>query len=266
MGIAQNVALDKGVLCKKNISQGWFRRFRERNTYLRLRRGDPTASVRIDALSNVEALQHYFNVLKDVLEEHNLFDKPGQIYNVDESGMPLDHRPPKVLATKGQKKVRYRTSGNKSQITVIGCVNALGMAMPPFVKFDAKNLNVDWSKGEVPGTTYGLSKNGWIDMELFKGWFSDHFLKYAVSSRPLLLLLDEHSSHYNPEAVRLAKENDVILMTLVPHTTHEMPPLDTAVFGPLKSLWRDECHKYLQNNPGKIITNINSALYSQMLG
>ena len=38
--------------------------------------------------------------------------------------------------------------------------------------------------------------------------------------------------HYNPEAVRHAKESDVILFTLVPHTTHEMQPLDTAVFGP----------------------------------
>ena len=88
-------------------------------------------------------------------------------------------------------------------------------------------------------------------MELFKGWFADHFLKYAVSARPLLLLLDGHSSHYNPEAVRLAKENDVILFTLVPHTTHEMQPLDTAVFCSLKTHWRDACHDFVQSNPGK---------------
>ena len=94
-----------------------------------------------------------------------------------------------------------------------------------------------WTKGEVVGTTYGLSSRGWVDMELFKGWFSDHFLNYAVSARPLLLLLDGHSSHYNPEAIRLAKENDVIMFTLVPHTTHEMHPLDTALFGPLKTHW-----------------------------
>ena len=30
---------------------------------------------------------------------------------MDESGMPLEPRPPKVVARKGQKKVRYQTSG-----------------------------------------------------------------------------------------------------------------------------------------------------------
>ena len=85
----------------------------------------------------------------------------------------------------------------------------------------------------------------------------DHFLKHAVSIRPLLLLLDGHSSHYNPEAIRLARDNDVIIFTLVPHTTHMMQPLDKAVFGPLKVHWRQACHNYLQSNPSKVITKYN---------
>ena len=222
--IAESVAREKGVLRCSRISDGWFRRFMERQPNLSLRKGDATASVRMDAMNDVEALDSYFKLLKDVVEEHGLMDQPGQIYNVDESGMPLEHRPPRVLAKKGQRKVRYRTSGNKSQVTVIGCVSAAGQTIPPFVIYDAKSLNMEWTRGEVAGTTYGLSDRGWVDMELFKGWLSNHFLKYAIASRPLLLLLDGHSSHYNPEAIRHAKENEVILFTLVPHTTHEMQP------------------------------------------
>ena len=188
-------------------------------------------------MANKEALDNYFKLLKEVMEENDLMDKPGQIYSVDESGMPLDHRPPRILTTKGEKKVRYRTSGNKNQITMIGRVNAAGQAIPLFVIFDAKSLNMEWTRDEVPGTTYGLSDHGWINMELFKGWFTDHSLQFAVTARPILLLLDGHSSHYNPEAIRHAKESNVILFTLVPHTTHEMQPIDTSVFGPLKSNW-----------------------------
>ena len=262
--IAESVARDKGVLKSKRISDGWFRRFLERQSHLCLRKGDPTANVRMDAMANKEALDNYFKLLKEVMEENDLMDKPGQIYNVDESGMPLDHRPPRVLTTKGEKKVRYRTSGNKSQITVIGCVNAAGQTIPPFVIFDAKSLNMEWTRDEVPGTTYGLSDRGWIDMELFKGWFTDHFLQFAVTARPILLLLDGHSSHYNPEAIRHAKESDVILFTLVPHTTHEMQPLDTSVFGPLKSNWGEACHDYIQANPGRVVTKYQfSSLLSQ---
>jgi len=73
--------------------------------------------------------------------------------------MPLDHRSPRVIARKGQRKVRYCTSGNKCQITIVVCINAIGQTMPPFIIFDAKNL----TRGEDPGTTYGLG-----DTELFK--------------------------------------------------------------------------------------------------
>ena len=115
---------------------------------------------------------------------------------------------------------------------------------------------MDWTENEVPGTTYGLSENGWIDimMELFKLWFFNHFLCHAGASQPLLLLLDGHSSHYNLEAITLARENGIIIFTLVPHTTHELQPLDTAVFGPLKKNWYEECHMYVQSHPGRIIT------------
>ena len=101
--------------------------------------------------------------------------------------------------------------------------------------FEAKNLNIQWTEGEVPDTTYGLSDSGWMDNILFREWFFKHLLCHAGSSHPLLLLMDVHSSHYNLEAVTMAKENGVILLTLVPHTTHELQPLDTAVYAPLKT-------------------------------
>jgi len=199
-------------------------------------------------------LDNYFITLKSVLVDNNLLDKPECIYNVDESGVPLEHRSPLVITKRGQHKVRYCTSGNKSQITVVACIKATGQCMPPFIIFDAKNLNIDWTRDEVPGTTYGLSDNGWIDTILFKEWFFRHFLKHAGSARPLLLLLDGHSSHYNMDVITMARDNDVIIFTLVPHTTHEMQPLDTAVFGPFKTRWQEACHHYIQKNPGRVIT------------
>ena len=135
--------------------------------------------------------------LKDVLKEHNLLDSPAQIYNVDKTGMhlPLDHRALKIMTVRGHKKVRRCTSGNKNQITVIACVSATGQAIPPLVVFDAKSLNREWMKDQVPGTTYGCSAKGWVDTVLLEGWWTDHFLLNAVGAHPLLLLLDGHSSH-----------------------------------------------------------------------
>ena len=251
--IAENVANEKGTIRSKKVTDGWFKRFMDRHPKLSLRKGDATANVRMECL-NPDMMKQYFDLLKDALEKHGLMDSPAQIYNVDETGMPLDHRPPKIVTKKGQKKVRYRTSGNKSQITVIGCVSAVGQAIPPFVIFDAKNLNAEWTEGEVAGTTYGLSEKGWVDTELFRGWLVDHFLKHAVAARPLFLLLDGHSSHYQPDLIHFAKDHNIVLFCLPPHTTHESQPLDTTVFGPLKRNWQSVCHQYMQSNPGKIVT------------
>ena len=76
------------------------------------------------------------------------------------------------------------------QVTVLACTCATGHAIPPMVIFERTTLNPELTNGEVPGTIYGLSSNGWMNRELFSGWFANHFLPHASSSRPLLLLLD----------------------------------------------------------------------------
>ena len=73
-----------------------------------------------------------------------------------------------------------------------------------------------------------------------------HFLPLAVSSRPLLLILDGHSTHYQPSTVQFAKDNQIIMFCLPPHSTHASQPLDTAVFNPLKRNWNDAVHAFLE--------------------
>ena len=88
MGLAESVAQDKGRMTgQKNISDGWFRRFMTWQPQLSLRKGDPTANVRMDCL-NKETMDKYFDFLKDTLVENNLMESPSRIYNVDKTSMP----------------------------------------------------------------------------------------------------------------------------------------------------------------------------------
>ena len=225
--IAEKVAVDKGVLRGARISDGRWHQFMKLHHDLSLRSGDSTGYARMNARMNAmneDNLKVYFDLLDTVLEENNLKAHPEQIYNMDESGLPLNPRPPKVVALRGQKKVRYQCSGVKSQITVLGCCNGTGQVIPPFIIFDAKQLNHLWTRGEVNGTRYGLSDSGWTDRGLFMGWLEDHFLVHAVPARPLLLLVDGHSSHFDPESIRFARDHSVIIFCLPPHTTHEAQP------------------------------------------
>lgn len=88
MGLAESVAQDKGRMTgQKKISDGWFRRFMTWQPQLSLRKGDPTANVRMDCL-NKKTMDKYFDFLKDTLVENNLMESPSRIYNVDKTSMP----------------------------------------------------------------------------------------------------------------------------------------------------------------------------------
>ncbi len=230
--------------------------FLKRNPKLRLRAGDATANVRMNALSK-KNLDHYFKLLKKEFDKYDFYAHPEAIYNMDETGVPLEPSPPKVVACKGQKKVRYRTSGKKSQVTVVGCGSATGQVLPPFIIFAAKQINPLWCTDEVSGTRYAVSDNGWIDQELFHYWLDEHFLSNATPHRPLMLLLDGHSSHFEPTSIEYARKKGLIIFCLPPHTTHECQPLDVSLFGALKAHWRQECHKFYRRNPGLTITKFN---------
>ena len=128
---------------------------------------------------NQQTLNQYFDLLEDTLTQYDLLNSPARIYNVDETGIPLDARPPNIVTRRGIKKVRNRGVGRKGQVTIVACGNAAGQALSPMIIYDAKNLNHAWTSNEVPGTTYGLSDNGWITTELFEGWMIEHFVYFV---------------------------------------------------------------------------------------
>ena len=84
---------------------------------------------------------------------------------------------------------------------------------------------------------------------------------YAPPVRPLLLLMDGHSSHYCPDAIRLAAKEKVILFTFPPNTTHLTQPLDHSCFGPLKVEWRKVCQTFLTLE--RLLLNSFSALFTE---
>ena len=95
-------------------------------------------------------------------------------------------------------------------------------------------------------------------------WFHKHFLALIPPTRPILLLMDGHSSHYSPDVIRMAAEEKVILFTLPLHTTYLTQPLDRGAFSALKVYWRQICRDFYTKNPGRVITRFDfSSLFSE---
>lgn len=98
-------------------------------------------------------------------------------------------------------------------------------------------------------SVFCFQQNGWMDDTLGEHWFVDVFLKYCGPERPQLLILDGHSSHETLGLLMRAMEENVHILSLPPHTTHYLQPLDRAIFGPLNRKYNEVCSEYLQENP-----------------
>ena len=110
--VLHSAVLKKGKEIDK-ISPGWWNRFCKRWPQLRLRKGDSFSIVR-DQATSYTVFKSHFDLLGETLTMYGIKDKPAQIYNCNETGMPLEYKMPKVIAAKSTKKVRQCTSGTKS--------------------------------------------------------------------------------------------------------------------------------------------------------
>lgn len=254
LAIVQQILFSRNATTE--VTKGWWESFRKRHPNLTLRHAESLSYARAVA-SNPDVINRYFDLLEDTMHANGLTHRPTQIFNCDETGMPFTHKPPKVVAGAGQKHPYSVTAGEKSQITILACGSAAGYTIPPMVVFDRKALKPEMTIGEVPGTFYGLSESGWMDSELFEEWLKNHFLQQIPPVRPILLLLDGHSSHYQPGMLRIAAAEGIIIFCLPPHTTHLLQPLDNACFASLKTHWGSACHEFCSQNPGKVVNRYN---------
>ena len=144
-----------------------------------------------------------------VLSDNGLICKPMHLYNCDESRILFGTYHHRVFA-QARSNPACIINNSKSQVTVLACVSASGVAMPPFVIFKRKTLNLELTIGKFSGTLYSCSKTGWITHQLFSHWFLNHFLQYIPAFRPVVLLMDGQSSHFCPYMIRIVTKEKVI--------------------------------------------------------
>ncbi len=98
---------------------------------------------------------------------------------------------------------------------------------------------------------FAVSDNRWVDQELFNFWLTDHFLPNSTSQRPILLLLDGHSSHF--ESYSILQGNMILwffVCLLIWHMSAN-PSIATSFFLSLKLYWQNSVHQFYQKNAFK---------------
>ena len=222
------------ILTRKGIkvtpSKKWYQRFIKKNGLLskmpkHVNRGRFRAA-------NTDNIASYFDLLQSVLDKFDLIDQPELIFNVDETGFSEElNTQTKAIVPVGQRPITRQIFTNDHSTSVY-TISETGQVLSPMVIF-TRSVPVSLRNMELGNWIFRSTKSGFIDTKLFLEWFRDIFLKEAPVKRPLLLILDAHSTHVGFEFVELAKKENVEVLSVPSKTSDKLQPLD-QIFSLLK--------------------------------
>ncbi len=109
----------------------WWQLFRSRHPEIRLRKSDNLERSQAEAL-NPTIVEEYFNILEATLtkHEHDLLTSPRQLYNCDETFLPINYIKEKVVAAKGAKNVYSQNVGTSDHINLLLHQQRVSLSLP----------------------------------------------------------------------------------------------------------------------------------------
>ncbi|CAG4987992.1 unnamed protein product [Parnassius apollo] len=253
MLLANNKKIHQSWTNNNFAGKDWFRDFLARNPEISSRTPQATSLSRATSFNKKNGTDFYEN-LKQVREKYNF--ETQNIYNCDETGCTTVQQCPKVLASKKAKQVGHATSAERGTlVTVCLAVNAIGNAMPPFFIFPRVKYRPDFVDGGPEGSDGDSYITDWMTAKSFLK-FMKHFKKHSHASKdnPVLLILDNHESHVSIEVISYAKSNGITLLTLPPHCSNKLQPLDIAIYSSFKSRYNTALSNWMLSNPGRTVT------------
>ena len=240
----------------KPLSMKWMKGFLSRWPEIRVLKPRGLEHVRAKMTSEA-VVSDYFKNLEDCMTKYDLLDKPHLIFNMDEKGISVNHKPPCVVASSDHCPPAV-TSGKGKNVTLLGCGSASGASIPPYFVFPGKRMLPELLDGATGGANGTVSETGWSNSAVFRTYLETHFVKFMPGrgDQKVLLLLDGHKSHVSIGLADWAKEHNIILFILPAHTSHLLQPMDVACYGPFERIYNFQCHK-LMRETHEIITRNN---------
>ncbi|KAB0790812.1 hypothetical protein PPYR_15187 [Photinus pyralis] len=220
VAVVNNVTIPESWSTSKMAGKDWLRAFIKRRKTLSIRKPEACSLARLTSF-NRHNVQTFFTNLRNILEQNPSL---------------MNH-----CVSRERREL----------VTTCGIISGSGTFLPPVLIFPRKYFKAHMLVGAPPGTLGLATPSGWMNSEIFIQVL-DHFIKYSHSSKdnPSLLIYDNHESHISVQIVNKAREAGVKILTLPPHCSNRMQPLDVAVYGPFKAYFNAACDKWMLKSPG----------------
>jgi len=252
-GIGVSAKFGKNAKVNETVGKDWFHSFMARHPTLSLRTSETLSYGRGCGLNRV-IVSDFYEVLRKAVTEHHI--APQNMYNMDESGVQMTTRKGAVVAARGSKRVPQLATGEKGEtVSLIACCSATSVFLPPFLIFKGVRGKPEFGDGLPVGSKFVMTQSGYAQSETFQ-----QFITFFLCHKPpgnCLIIMDGHRSHIDAEAFSIAEQNSIKILLLPAHTSHELQPLDVAVFKPLKQAFYDQSKFWHAQHPGRGLNKLS---------
>lgn len=225
------LAQEKPETVGKNWVDSWLKRHPNFEKMWAKRKEDKRVQAERPVIIN-----HWFSLISQIVEKHKI--KAENAWNMDETGVMIGMgQRVRVVVPKNGKKRHVTESGNRESTSVIECISAAGVTLPPTVIFAGKTHQDRQYPINLPERwRWGRTDKGYTSDEMAVDWLKETFepLTKTLNGETRLLIMDGQSTHTSVNFISLVMELGIILVYLPPHATHLLQPLDVGCFAPLK--------------------------------
>ena len=237
------------------IGDQWVDRFIQRHPSLQTAYARRIDASRIKE-TTVDAVMRWLNTVRETIEQYDVAAK--DIYNMDESGFAIGSTQGACVVIDSRIRSQFQARpGRQEWVTVIECICGDGSVINPLVIFCGMKLSSEWliSPELTKGWRFSCTKRGWTSDVHGLEWLRRCFepeTREKANGGWRILILDGHGSHVTLDFMKHCRDHKIILLRLVPHTSHLCQPLDVGLFGPLKSTLSAKLEPLFQTEVSRI--------------
>lgn len=228
-------------------SNSWVTGFLSRHVEIELKNMQKVEASHVTAVTRERVSEHLARC-KALYERYHINDGR-RIFNIDQTGISFKSMRGRCMhkgigpVEKNIVTTGAATKGNLSFVTVMPVINAAGQALKPVIVFPGVqphwrrvNGNYQLAQDFLPDSHYFQRSPAGVNSQIFFEW-AQFFLEETIelrSSGKILLILDGYAAHVQYRALKLFRDNNVIVQGLPAHTSHVLQPLDKSVFRSFK--------------------------------